>query len=101
MSKDDFSARIPLLDGSNWVQWEQLVKGYFQVHQVWKYVSGTALRPEEPDYYEIKPEPQAPAIQPPRPLASTATAAQKAKFDQDSDEYDAAAAVHNSLYGTW
>ena len=56
MSKE-FSATVPMFDGTNWIMWEPLMKAYLKYAGVWKYVEGTADFPADPLYHHIPEEP--------------------------------------------
>ncbi|KIL55687.1 hypothetical protein M378DRAFT_17724 [Amanita muscaria Koide BX008] len=46
-----------MFDGSNWIQWEPLMKAYLKYSSVWQYVDGTAAIPEDPLLHILSDEP--------------------------------------------
>src|SRR6202012_1431681 len=56
MSKD-LVANVPQFDGSNWIQWEPLMKAYLKFSSVWHFVESPRQRPVEPLFHILENAP--------------------------------------------
>ncbi|KIL64925.1 hypothetical protein M378DRAFT_11244 [Amanita muscaria Koide BX008] len=56
-SNKDIGSTVPMFDGSNWIQWEPLMKAYLKYSSVWQYVDGTATILEDPLLHILSDEP--------------------------------------------
>ena len=48
MSSTNFFDKLPVFDGTNWMEWSTKMTDYLMKMELWVYPSGTAIKPEEP-----------------------------------------------------
>ena len=92
-----FASTVPVLDGSNWLQWSEKMKAFLRVNSCWQYCDQSYVAPVRGEDAPVSPEPTI-TVQPPAAADQYAT---EALFNTAVNNYNTALTTYRTAMATW